>query len=299
MHISGVFPYNTNAMFTIINRQLLSKDIKRLDIVAETVAAKALPGQFVIVMPEKNAGWLPLTIVENDPLRGTISLVFQERGPVTRRLGGLSIQESVYAVMGPLGKPATIKTAGTVVCAASGVSIASLLPVCRALKRCENKVIGLIGADNKNSVLLETQMRLACHKLMITTEDGTYERKGTVVELLKEILDQERVKLVYVIGPAAMMEESCRMTRAKKIETFIQANTIMHCGSGICGSCRLDAGAKPVLSCVDGPEFNGHEVDFEKLKVRLHAHDHAAGGLQDESHPAGVMKKFLSGLWGE
>ncbi|HQO58046.1 MAG TPA: sulfide/dihydroorotate dehydrogenase-like FAD/NAD-binding protein [Candidatus Omnitrophota bacterium] len=286
-------------MFTIINRQLLAKDMKRLDIVAETVAAKALPGQFVIVMPEKNAGWLPLTIVENDPLRGTVSLVFQERGPATRRLGSLSIQESVYAVMGPLGKPATIKTAGTVVCAASGVSIASILPVCRALKRCENKVIGLIGAENKNSVLLETQMRLACHKLMITTEDGTYERKGTVLELLKEILDEERVKLVYVIGPAAMMEEACRMTRGKKIETFIQANTIMHCGSGICGSCRLDVDSKPVLSCVDGPEFNGHEVDFEKLKARLWAHDHSACLSEDRPPDGGSMKKFLSGLWGD
>ncbi|MFA5259958.1 MAG: sulfide/dihydroorotate dehydrogenase-like FAD/NAD-binding protein [Candidatus Omnitrophota bacterium] len=285
-------------MFTIINRQLLGKDIKRLDIVAETVAAKALPGQFVIVMPEKNAGWLPLTIVESDPVRGTISLVFQERGPATRRLGGLSIQESVYAVMGPLGKAATIRTAGTVVCAASGVSIASILPICRALKRCENKVIGLIGAESRNSLLLETQMRLACHKLMITTEDGTYERKGTVAELLKETLDQERVRLVYVIGPAAMMEEACRMTRPKKIETFIQANTIMHCGSGICGSCRLDVDSKPVLSCVDGPEFNGHEVDFETLKVRLHGHDHPAR-LPEESHPAGVMKKFMSGLWGD
>ena len=285
-------------MFTIINRQLLAKDIKRLDIVAETIAAKALPGQFVIVMPEKNSGWLPLTIVESDPVRGTISLVFQERGAATRHLGGLSIQESVYAVMGPLGKPATVKTAGTVVCAALGVSIASILPICRALRRCENKVIGLIGAGTKDSLLLDTQIRLACHKLMITTEDGTFERKGTVPELLKETLAQERVKLVYVIGPADMMEEVCRMTREKKIETFVQANTVMYCGSGICGSCRLDVNSKPVLSCVEGPEFNGHEVDFERLKVRLHACARP-DLLPDESSPSGVMKKIMSGLWGD
>ena len=297
MRRTGTFAYNEKIMFTIINRQLLAKDIKRLDIVAETIAAKALPGQFVIVMPEKNGGWLPLTVVESDPVRGTISLVFQERGPATRQLGALSIQESVYSVMGPLGKPAAIKTAGTVVCAALGVSIASILPICRALKRCENKVIGLIGAETKDSLLLETQMRLACHKLMITTEDGTYERKGTVVELLKETLDQERVKLVYVIGPADMMEAVCRMTRTKKIETLVQANTVMYCGSGICGSCRLDVDSKPALSCVEGPEFNGHEVDFDKLKVRLQVNH--APRLPGEGSPAGAVKRFMSGLWGE
>lgn len=256
-------------MFSIINRQLLEKNIKRLDISAKSIAQKVQPGQFVVIIPREKGEWIPLTVVESDERRGIITVIFKEIGQTTRRLGALQIGKSLFSVIGPLGKPAAVrKKIGTVICVAMEEGIASMLSICRALKRSGNKVIGVIGAVTQGALMLEPQMRVTCNKIFVSTEDGSYERKGNVTGNIKEILAYQKADLVYAIGPVDMMQVVCRLTKEKKIPTLIQVNSIISCGTGRCGSCRTKVGSKILSSCQHGPEFNGHEVDFEQLRIR-------------------------------
>jgi len=286
-------------MFKITNKSILGKDTKKLEVFAPMIARKAKPGQFVLVMPEEKDNTIPLAVTETDPSRGIIVLIFQETGPVTKKLGEITINESIFAIVGPLGNPATIDKFGTVLCVASGVGIAQILPVCRALKDCGNKVLAVLGAKTRGKLMLEPQIRMASHRLFIATEDGSFERRGQATDIVADLLDKEDVKMVYTIGSVAMMEKVCNLTQMRGIKTFIQVTSGISCGVGTCASCRITVGGETVLACQKGPEFDGHAVDFAMLKVRKAAFRKFTSGVEqkpeEEDLLAETVKKFFPG----
>jgi len=256
-------------MFKITNKQTLAPDIKRLDILAEEIARRLQPGQFVMVTPTETTQGIPLTVVECDPQRETISLIFQETGLSTRALGALQINQRVFNILGPLGTPSAIAKVGTVACVATGIGTTQILPICRAHKKIGNKVIGIIGAKTKKLLTLETQMRLSCHKLLIATNDGSYLKRGLATDLLQELLRTEKLNLVYAVGSVDLMQAVVAMTQAQEIPSRVSLQPVMRDGVGICGSCRVKIDGRSILSCVEGPEFDGHRVDFADLNIRM------------------------------
>lgn len=256
-------------MFKILHKQIYGENIKRLDVLAEPIARRVQPGQFVIVIPVAGGEWVPLTVTESDTRRGTVTFIFREEGSATQQLGAIPINENIFSIIGPFGNPATVEKVGLVVCVATGVGIASMLPVCKALKDIGNKVIGVVGGKTRRAIMLETQMRLACSKLFIATEDGSYERRGMASAVVKRLLDEGGVEMVYCVGSLDMMQAVCVLTKEKKIKTRVQIHSNVLCGTGVCGACRTRVGGETVLACQHGPEFDGHMVDFEVLKMRL------------------------------
>ncbi len=279
--------------FQIINKQIIGRDIKRLDVQAEAISQKVCPGQFVMVAPEEDGKWIPLTVVDADARRGMISLIFQEHEHTTRVLGKLGIHETLFSVAGPFGKPSEIKQLGVVICIATGVGAAQILPMAKAYKKAGNKVIGILSAATRKEIILEPQMRMACHRIFITTEDGSYQRRGTAIDVLREVLDREEVHLVYTVSSVERMREIAHLTKERQIPNLIQVQTVMSCGRGICGSCRVKVRNSIELSCEEGPEFDAHVMDFDYLKRRMiHVKE------EDELVPAkgiqGFWKRFLN-----
>ncbi len=258
-------------MFKIINKQVLAPDVKRVDVLAPAVAMRIQAGQFVSVCPQEGDERIPLTVIEADKDKGTISLIFQEVGVTTKKLGTLPINESIFSILGPLGRPATIENKGTVICVATGIGTAQILPIARALRKAGNKVIGIIGAKTKKMLMLEAQMRLACQKLFIATNDGSYERRGLATDVLKEFIERQEIGLIYAIGSVEMTEAVCALTQKKRIKTLVCLNPVMVDCMGMCGSCRVKIGEKIILACLEGPEFDGHQVDFDFLQTRMNA----------------------------
>ncbi|MBF0478816.1 MAG: sulfide/dihydroorotate dehydrogenase-like FAD/NAD-binding protein [Candidatus Omnitrophica bacterium] len=292
-------------MFEIVNKQILAEDVKRVDIYAPHIAKNALPGQFVSICPEEGDERVPLTVIETAEGRGTISLIFQEKGETTGKLGSLPIHESVFSILGPLGQPAKIEKVGLVVCIATGVGTAQMLPIARAYRKAGNKVIGIIGAKTKKELMLEAQMRIVSHKIFITTNDGSYERRGVVTDILKEIIAKEKVGLVYAIGAIEMMQEAVSITKQKNIAAKVQLNPVMVDCMGMCGACRVKIAGDLILACTDGPEFDGHQVDFEDFKVRMNAFKES-GQCRSHTLPRSkarkgstILTKFLSAFRGK
>ncbi len=257
--------------FKITHKQLLAQDIKRIDIHAPMVASKVAPGQFVMVKVNANTHSVPMSVVDSDEKRGVISLIVHEVGLATKALGELSIGQSPFNLVGPLGKPAVIDKFGLVVSIATGIGVAQILPLCRALKKKGNKVIGIVGAKSKKVLMLESQMRVVCDEIVITTNDGSYERKGLATEILKDLLNRYKINCVYATGSVDMMQAASEMTKLKGIPIYVTLNPHMTNGLGLCGSCRVKVGGCFQLACVDGPQFNGHEVDFTDLNIRMKA----------------------------
>ncbi len=289
-------------MFKVRYRQVLNSTVKRLDILAPLIARRAKPGQFVMVTVVPNGPKIVLPLVEVDVGRGLIAVAFEEMNSATAPLNSLQIDAEIYSILGPLGVPATIKKVGTVVCIAEGFYAAYFLSICRAFKQAGNKVVNIIGLKNKKSLILEAQMRLASHKIMITTEDGSYERRGRAGDALRELFSKEKVDLVYATGSAALLESIVQLTREKNIKCLVQLFPLMLDGTGFCGSCRVLVGGNTHLACVDGPEFDGHQVDFNNLKLRMKAYEEYQGWgsrqsavSQRESGPE-ILRKFLSGI---
>lgn len=288
--------------FKVLNKISLASDIKRMDISAPAIAKKAKPGQFVSVCPEEDDERIPLTIIEADPARGTIVLMFQEKGATTRKLGAVPVNADIFSILGPLGVPSTIEKKGTVICIATGVGIPQILPIARALKKCGNNVIGIIGAKTKRALMVEPQLRMLCTKFFVTTNDGSYEKRGNATDVLKQILDKHEVNQVYAIGSVDMMRAVCQMTEAKKIKTYVHLNPMMIDCMGMCGSCRAKVAGRDVLTCVEGPEFDGHEVDFEDFTIRMNAAEKEGLWNSQKSKPIqpekeeGAFKRFLSGI---
>ena len=259
-------------MYKILKKQALSDVTKLMVVEAPRVARKAKPGQFVIVRVDETGERIPLTIADYDPQAGTITLIFQEVGKSTMQMGTLEPGDELITVAGPLGHPTEIANYGTVVCVGGGVGIAPTFPIARALKLAGNSVISIIGARNKSLLFWEDRMRTVSDELIVCTDDGSYGRKAVVTEPLKELLEtrgRNGIARVWAIGPAIMMKFVAATTKPYNVPTIVSLNTIMIDGTGMCGGCRvvLDTGAQFV--CVDGPEFDGHKVNWDILLSRL------------------------------
>ena len=256
----------------IVDKKLLGEfantKITEIKILAPIIAQHYQPGQFVILMVVENGERIPLTITETDLLSGTITLIFQEVGFTTKLLNKLNVGDELYHIVGPLGKPTEIKFYGTVVLVGGGVGTAEIYPVAKALKEKNNKIITIIGARNKNLVILEDEFRKISDELFITTDDGSYGRKGLVTDILQEVINKEKIDIVYAVGPVVMMKAVSQLTKNFNIPTVVSLNTIMVDGTGMCGSCRITYDGKIKYVCCDGPEFDGHKVDWDEILKR-------------------------------
>ncbi len=258
-------------MYRILEKQVLSDVTKLMVVEAPHVARKARAGQFVIVRIDEHGERIPLTIADYDREAGTITLIFQEVGKSTMHLGTLKVGDALATLAGPLGHPTEIANYGTVVCVGGGVGIAPIFPIARSLKEAGNHVVSIIGARTRDLLFWEDRMRAVSDELVVCTDDGSYGRKALVTEPLKELLEArgKEIARVWAIGPAIMMKFVSLTTKPFGIPTIVSLNTIMIDGTGMCGGCRvlLEEGAQFV--CVDGPEFDGHKVDWDNLLARL------------------------------
>ena len=256
-------------MFRIRQAQFLVPGVKRFVIEAPRIARKQSPGQFVILRIHEQGERIPLTIESSDPAQGTISIVVQSVGKTTTLLNSLEAGDSIADVVGPLGKPSEVAKFGTVVVVGGGVGTAMAYPVAVALKRAGNEVISIIGARNKELVILEREMRAVSDTLIVTTDDGSYGQKGLVTDWLRELIAHgAQIDLVLAVGPVVMMRAVAELTRPTQIRTVVSLNPIMIDGTGMCGGCRVLVDGKSRFACVDGPEFDAHEVNFEVLVQR-------------------------------
>jgi len=256
-------------MFKILHAEFLAPGIKRFEIEAPRIANKYKPGQFIILRLYEQGERIPLTIEQADPGKGTIRLVVQSIGKTTNLLNSLNAGDTILNVVGPLGKPSEIENFGNVVVMGGGVGTAMAYPTAVALKRAGNRVISIVGARNKELVILERELREVSDSLMITTDDGTYADKGFVTDKLRQLIENGmRIDLVLAVGPIPMMRAVAEMTRKEKIRTIVSLNPIMIDGTGMCGGCRVLIDGKSEFACVDGPEFDAHRVDFSILVQR-------------------------------
>jgi len=257
-------------MNEILEKRRLGPDVFRMELAYPKLARKARPGQFVIVRASEDGERIPLTIVDADPEAGSITLIFQVVGKSTTLLAHREPGDAILDVVGPLGVPTEIKRFGRVLCVGGGIGAAPLYPVAKALKAAGNAVTSILGGRSKNLVILENEFRAISDALHITTDDGTYGRKGFVTDALKDLLGAgERFDRAWAIGPVPMMKAVCDVTRAAGIPTVVSLNPIMVDGTGMCGGCRVIVDGKVKFACVDGPEFDGHQVDFDTLAKRL------------------------------
>ena len=260
-------------MFEILKRrEMADGTVVMNEISAPLIAKKARPGQFVILKANETGERIPLTMADTDPKKGTITIIYQVVGKSTSLFKTLQDGDHFQDVIGPLGKPTHLEKLGTVVCVGGGTGVAVMHPITRALKEIGNNVIAVIGARTKDLLILEDEMRAASHKLHVCTDDGSYGHHGFVTDVLKEILEKEDVKLVVGIGPVPMMKFVCKLTEEYKVRTIVSLNAIMVDGTGMCGCCRVSIGGENKFACVDGPEFDGHDVDFDELMQRLRAY---------------------------
>ncbi len=257
-------------MYEIISMEELVPNIFEAVVKAPEMAKKARAGEFLIIMADEKGERIPLTIADYDREAGTITIVFMTIGTSTYKLARMKVGESYYAVVGPLGHASEIKDYGTVVCVAGGVGTAPIYPIARALKEAGNKIITIQGARNKDLLFWEDRMASVSDEHIIMTDDGTCGRKGLVTEPLKEILerDGDDVGIIYAIGPIPMMKFSALTSKPFGNLTMVSLNSIMVDGTGMCGCCRCDVGGKTKFTCVDGPEFDGHQVDWDLLMDR-------------------------------
>jgi ferredoxin--NADP+ reductase len=260
-------------MFKIVRREEMAQGTVILnEIEASLIARKTKPGQFVILKANETGERIPLTVAETDPEKGTITVIYMVVGKSTALFRNLKVGEGYQDVIGPLGKPTHIEKLGKVVCVGGGTGIAVLHPITRALKEIGNEVICIVGARSKDLLIMEELMRTASHKLHICTDDGSYGHHGFVTDVLRQVLEENDVKLVVGIGPVPMMKFLSQVTKEYQVNTMVSLNPIMIDGTGMCGGCRVTVGNETKFACVDGPEFDGHEVDYDELMLRLQAY---------------------------
>lgn len=257
----------------VISKITLSENVFRMKVEAPLIAKARKPGQFVIVgVNEEYGERIPLTIAGADPDAGTIELIFQRVGKSTTQMADLNEGDDLAYVAGPLGQPTHVEKFGTVVCIGGGIGNAPLLPIATAMKQAGNKVISIIGSRTKELLILEDDFKAISDELIVVTDDGSYGRKGLVTEPLKEICQTEKPDLAVAIGPGIMMKFCCKTTEEFNVPTVVSLNTIMVDGTGMCGGCRVEVGGETKFVCVDGPEFDGHKVDFDQMLKRLGAY---------------------------
>jgi ferredoxin--NADP+ reductase len=256
-------------MFPIVHTQELAPSITKFVIKAPFVARKRKAGNFVIVRIEEHGERIPLTIVEGNAVEGTITLIVQAIGKTTKLLCTKRAGDHLIDVVGPLGNPTPIENHGAVACVGGGVGTAELYPITKALKAGGNVVYSILGARTKDLVILENEMTDISNGISITTDDGSYGRKGLVTDALKDLLDGSLgIRAVYAIGPLVMMKAVAQLTKRYGVKTYVSLNTIMVDGTGMCGGCRVNIGNEMKFACVDGPEFEADKVDFDELIMR-------------------------------
>jgi ferredoxin/flavodoxin---NADP+ reductase len=256
-------------VFKIIHAAFIAPGIKRFIIEAPRIAKKQKPGQFVILRLCEQGERIPLTIERSDPQRGTVNIVVQSAGKTTHLLNTFETGDSILDVVGPLGKPSEIENFGTVVVIGGGVGTAMAYPTAAALKKAGNRIISIVGARNKDLVILEREMAEVSNTLLITTDDGSYAHKGFVTDKLRQLIKfGTHVDLVLAVGPIPMMKAVADVTRDAHVRTIVSLNPIMIDGTGMCGGCRVLIGGKSEFACVDGPEFDAHRVNFDVLIQR-------------------------------
>lgn len=256
-------------MYKILTKRTLAPSIYEYEIEAPKVAKKAKAGQFIILRTDENGERIPLTIADFNREAGTITIVFAEVGYSTKKLGQLNAGDAILDFVGPLGVPSHVEKFGKVVMVAGGVGVAPVYPIARAMKEADNHVIGIMGARNKELIFWEERMQGACSELLVTTDDGSYVRKGFVTDVLRDYIEKEgKPDLVMAIGPLPMMRAVAELTREYDVKTLVSLNSIMVDGTGMCGACRVTVGGETKFVCVDGPEFDGHKVDFNEQMMR-------------------------------
>ena len=258
-------------MNKIISKEQFSEKVFRFEVEAPLIARSRRAGHFVIVRVGETGERIPLTIAEADKQRGTITLVVQNVGLSSQKLCALEAGDYITDVVGPLGRATHIENFGTVVCAGGGVGVAPMLPIVQALKAAGNRVVTVLAARTKELIILEKEMRSSSDEVIIMTDDGSYGDKGLVTEAIERVINREKVDKCFAIGPAIMMKFVCLLTQKYQISTDVSLNTIMVDGTGMCGACRISVGGQTKFVCVDGPEFDGHQVDFDEMLKRLAA----------------------------
>jgi ferredoxin--NADP+ reductase len=261
-------------MFKIVRREEMAEGTVVLnEIEAPLIAKKAKPGQFVILKANETGERIPLTMADTDIEKGTITIIYMIVGKTTSIFKDLKVGQGFQDVIGPLGKATHLEKIGKVVCVGGGTGVAVLHPITRGLKEVGNDVTCIIGARNKALLILEDQMKKASHDLRVCTDDGSYGHHGFVTEVLKDLLEKDKdIKLCVAIGPVPMMKFVSKLTKEYNVPTMVSLNPIMVDGTGMCGGCRVSVGGKTKFACVDGPEFDGHQVDYDGLMLRLQAY---------------------------
>ena len=256
-------------MNKILEKKHFSEKVVQLVVEAPLIAHSRRPGHFVIVISDEKGERIPLTIADADERRGTITLVVQAVGDSTAAICAKGPGEYLHDVVGPLGRATAIASYGTVVCCGGGVGVAPLLPILKAMKAAGNKVISILAARTKDLIILEDEVRKHSDEVIIMTDNGSYGEKGLVTNGLEKVIAREKVDLVCTIGPAVMMKFVSLLTKKYDVPTICSLNTIMVDGTGMCGACRVTVGGKMRFVCVDGPEFDAHQVDFDEMIMRL------------------------------
>ncbi len=255
-------------MHLVTAKQQLSPNVTRLDVQAQRIAQIRLPGQFVIVHRAEGAERIPLTIADADPAAGTIALVIQAVGKSTRDLVALEPGQEIAGIAGPLGKPTELIESGRALCVGGGVGTAVVHPIAQGLAARGVKVTSIIGGRSKEWVIFENELR-RLGEVTVCTDDGSYGRKGFVTDAAKDALEAGGINIVYAVGPVPMMRAVANLTRPFGVHTIVSLNPVMVDGTGMCGGCRVGVGGQTLFACVDGPEFDGHQVDFDLLMDRL------------------------------
>lgn len=260
-------------MNRVVKKEQLSQDVYLMEIEAEYIAQSRKAGQFIILQLDNDYGErIPLTIADADMDRGTITIIFQAVGKTTRELSLIEVGDNILNLLGPLGTPTNISKKGTVVCVGGGIGVAPMHPIVQAYKKAGNRVISIIGARTRDLIILEDQIRNWSDEVIICTDDGSYGRKDLVTAPLKELCEEGIPNEVIAIGPPIMMKFAAETTRPYGVHTMVSLNTIMVDGTGMCGGCRVTVDNETKFVCVDGPEFNGHLVDFDNMLLRQRAY---------------------------
>lgn len=259
-------------MNKIVSKEHFSAGVVRLEVEAPLIARSRKAGHFVIVRVGEKGERIPLTIAGADTEKGTITLVVQAVGDSSRKICSLNVGDCITDLVGPLGQATHIEKVGTVVCAGGGVGVAPLLPIVEAFHKAGNRVVVVLAARTKDLIILEEQMRANADEVIVMTDDGSYGTKGLVTNGVESVIEREKVDLCVTIGPAIMMKFVAALTKKYGIPTVASLNTIMVDGTGMCGACRITVGGKTRFVCVDGPEFDAHEVDFDEMLMRLNAY---------------------------
>lgn len=259
-------------MNKIIAKENLSEKVVRFEVEAPLIARSRRAGHFVMVRVGKKGERVPYTIASADTAKGTITLVVQRVGKSSEKLCCLEEGDYITDMVGPLGKATHVEKFGTVICAGGGVGVAPMLPIMEAMKKAGNRVVSVIAARSKDLILLEEQVREYSDEVVIMTDDGSYGEKGLITEGVEKVIQREKVDLCVTIGPAIMMKFVAELTRNYNVPTVASLNTIMVDGTGMCGACRVTVGGETRFVCIDGPEFNAHQVDFDEMLMRLRAY---------------------------